>query len=123
MASIYNQCNRLYHGAYITANQGSNEEVHKAWLLNAIDYIEKAIGINPQEPSYYFNLAICYRENNQIKDAETAIDKAVQLKTDDVDHLRLAYEIYIKVGNGEKAKEVKKKIQGISPIIATMLDM
>ena len=126
LSSVYNQANRFYYGAYNTANKNSNNKSskgieHKSWLITAIDYLEKAIELKPNEASYYYNLAICYRENKQLEDAVTAIDKCIELGTNDVDHLRLAYEIYIDSGNGDKAKSIKETLAKISPYAAAML--
>ena len=126
LSSIYNQANRFYYGAYNTANKNSNNKSskgieHKSWLITAIDYLEKAIELKPNEASYYYNLAICYRENKQLEDAVTAIDKCIELGTNDIDHLRLAYKIYIDSGNGDKAKHIKEALAKVSPYAAAML--
>lgn len=126
LSSIYNQANRFYYGAYYTAKKASNNKSskrteHKSWLITAIDYLEKAIELKPNEASYYYNLATCYKENKQLKDAVAAIDKCIELGTNDIDHLRLAYKIYIDSGNGNKAKSIKETLAKVSPYAAAML--
>ena len=54
-AGLYNQKNRLYFGAYTTLE--AKGEVYPEYLETAIQALEKAIKLNGDEPSYYYNLA------------------------------------------------------------------
>lgn len=120
-SGIYNQTNRLYFGAYKTASNNSQEEVDESWLRKAIDSLEKAVLINPKEPSYYYNLAICYRESKQLDQAVEAIDQCRKLDTKDSDHLHLAYMIYKETGKENDAEQVKAELEIINPYVAAML--
>jgi len=120
-SGIYNQNNRLYFGAYQTASNNSQKEVDESWLRKAIDYLEKAVLINPKEASYYYNLAICYRESKQLDQAVEAIDQCMKLDTKDSDHLRLAYMIYKEAGKDKDAEQVKAELEIINPYVAAML--
>ena len=64
-AGLYNQKNRLYFGAYTTLE--AKGEVHPEYLETAIQALEKAIKLNGDEPSYYYNLATCQRKKGRLR--------------------------------------------------------
>ncbi len=121
LGGIYNQTNRLFFGAYETSNRSSTREINKSWLIKAIEALEKAIELKPNEPSYFYNLALCYQKNKQLAESEKAIDRCLEINSGDSDHLRLAYSIYIEAAKFEKAKKIKERLEKEFPYIATML--
>lgn len=48
-------------------------------LPDAIENYQKAIAINKDEPVYYTNLALAYRDSGKLAEAESAMKQAVQL--------------------------------------------
>lgn len=95
IVQIYNQQNRLYYGIY--GNTDNNE-----WLDRAIEALNKALKIAPDEGFLYFNLSVCYdsygdetgkREYYEM--ARDAIDACLERdKKEDSDHLKKACQIY-----------------------------
>lgn len=122
-AGIYNQTNRIYFGAYTTSNHSTETAEHQKLLQRAIDSLERAVELNPNDASYYYNLATCQEKAGRIDEAKKAIDKCLDISTEDSDHLRLAYKLYIQSGEGELAKEVKEKLRTINPYWEKMLDL
>lgn len=126
-AGIYNQMNRFYHGLYMTLrNSGEN---HREYLEAAIDSVKEALNLD-EDPSYYYNLATLYhalwREDGKaedIQEAVKAIDKCLEKGTDDIDHLRTAFDIFKKANEMEKAARVKARLNAIDPMIGRILDL
>lgn len=118
-AMILNQKNRIYHGAYTTTEMHGTPNVE--YLDSAIEALLEATKISPNEASFFYNLAICYREKGNTAQSVSAIESCLALEKDDADHLALAYKIYNDVGNTEKAKEAKNRLHSISPLRADML--
>ena len=59
-AGLYNQQNRLYHGAYANTKKREHLDV-------AIDAVRRAIELDPDEGSYYYNLATLLRNEDSSK--------------------------------------------------------
>lgn len=118
-AGLYNQMNRISYGAYKTLeNDGKSEP---EYLNKAIEYLQKAIELNPEQPSYYYNLAICKNESGDIKGSVEAIKKCIDLDTDDDDHLSLAYRIFKDQGMTDEAMRAFAKLKEINPVKADSL--
>lgn len=64
---VFNQLNRLHYGIYAT----NNDIEH---LNSAIMYLGKAIEVAPEEASYHYNLAMCFKskvdESDDMSDTE-----------------------------------------------------
>lgn len=120
-AGVYNQTNRIYHGAYVTSNRNSDSEVNREWLQKAIDSLKQAVKMVPDDASYHYNLAMCLDKADQIDESKKEIDLCLNISNKDSDHLRLAYNIYIRAGEGERAKEVKEVLRKINPYAAALL--
>ena len=120
-AGVYNQINRICFGAYQTKKKsGINDSV---LLDKAIDALQKAVELFPNEPAYYFNLATCFREKGDRSSAVTAIEKCLNLNSNDEGHLVLAYKIFEENEMGDKARKVKDKLQNINPLRASTLSL
>lgn len=117
-AGLYNQKNRLYFGAYTTLE--ANGEVHPEYLEIAIQALEKAIKLNGDEPSYYYNLATCQRKKDDLDAAVDAISKCMDLDSNDDDHLKLAYELYSEKKD-PRAKETLEKLAEVNPYLAKLV--
>ena len=118
-AGIYNQINRFFYGAHSTINRNGKKDTE--YLDKAIDAQKEATRLNPNEPSFFYNLAICCQEKETLDDAVEAINRCLDLETSDVDHLSLAYKLYTSVGDVNKASEVKKTLKKINPRRAMLL--
>lgn len=106
-AEIYNQLNRLHYGIYLLTRNENN-------LINAISYLDKAIEMEPEVASYYYNLALCYsskaddtddsEEKNQIlQNACELLRKVIKLDGEkyDEDHIVLACRLFRHTDNAE----------------------
>lgn len=118
-AGVYCQLSRLYHGVYSTLRKRG--DLHTEYLDEATNAMMKATELNPEEASYFFNLAACYIEQDEEEKAFEAINQCMDLGTDDEDHLALAHEIY-KGRRSPRADAVYKKLYRINPFRAEMLD-
>lgn len=95
IVQIYNQQNRLYYGMY--GNTDNTE-----WLDKAIEALNKALKIAPDEECLYFNLSVCYKsygdetgKREYYEMARDAIDACLERdKKEDPDHLKKACQIY-----------------------------
>ena len=70
---VYNQLNRLHYGIYAT----NNDIEH---LNYAIMYLGKAIEVAPQEASYHYNLAMCYKSKVEESDDMNESEKKEMLE-------------------------------------------
>ena len=121
LAGVYNQINRLYHGAYSTANQNSESEIHREWLEKAIDSLQQAVNLVSDEASYYFNLAVCLDKAGRLEEAKQQIEKCLSISDKDSDYLRFAYSIYSQSGDFDQANKIKEKLRKFYPYVAAML--
>ena len=119
-AGIYNQINRISFGAYSTDEKYGRADERD--LDRAIDALQTAIRLNPKEPSYFFNLAICFQKKGNQNGALDAIQNCMDLGSEDDDHLALAYHIFEKYGKKKEAQKVKEKLKMINPLRAEALD-
>lgn len=117
-AGLYNQKNRLYFGAYTTLE--AKGEVHPEYLETAIQALEKAIKLNGDEPSYYYNLATCQRKKGDLDAAVDAISKCMDLDSNDDDHLKLAYELYTEKKDS-RAVGTLEKLAAVNPYLAKLV--
>ena len=78
----------------------------KVNLEQAIEATQKATELNPQEESYFYNMAMCYQTKKAWANALNAIESCLALDRRDADHLSLAYQIYRRNHLPEKAREV-----------------
>lgn len=120
-AGVYNQTNRLHYGAYATANRNSDTEVHREWLQIAIDSLKNAVELVPDDASYHYNLAMCLDKAGQTEEAKREIDLCLKYSKNDSDHLILAYNIFNRAGDAERAMEEKEKLKKINPYAAELL--
>ena len=120
---IFNQLSRLHHGIYET----TKDETH---LDKAIDYLNKAIAANPDEASYYYNVAKCYEakaeghdENDEfIWIACENVSKAVEMGGENYadDHLSLACRLFYRI-NDPKWKDYLDMLEKVSPARAYII--
>ena len=113
-AGLYNQKNRIYYGAYVTTGREVKEYYDKA-----LEAIQQAIELNPEEPSFYFNFATIIRHEDEYK-AALLMEKCIEMNPeDDEDHLALAYKLFRKTNN-PNAVNVLKKLEKVNPYLAFM---
>ena len=113
-AGLYNQKNRIYYGAYVTTGREVKEYYDKA-----LEAIQQAIELNPEEPSFYFNFATIIRHEDEYK-AALLMEKCIEMNPeDDKDHLALAYKLFRKTNN-PNAVNVLKKLEKVNPYLAFM---
>ena len=117
-AGIYNQMNRIYHGAYSTLK--GRGVIQEEYLDEAVKMLLKATNLRNDEPAYYFNLATCYRELHNEEKALETITKCMDLGSEEESHLVLAYEIF-KARQSPRANEVYEKLVRVNQFRAEML--
>lgn len=120
-AGLYNQINRISFGAYLTQKR-RGDVPDPQHLDTAIGALEKATELEPEEAAYYFNLATCYREKGDEEKTIESINQCLRLKSDDDDHLILAYRIYKDAGLYDEAQDARTKLKAVNPIREATLD-
>ena len=97
-ASIANQLGMLYFGV--------------GRMTNALETIELATRLAPNEPSYYFNLSLIYEKCDDLVKAIEAIEYCLEISTNapDRDHHFQAWDLYRQTGDQKKANEMLAKI-------------
>ena len=63
----------------------ADEALAKNNLDEAMKKYEAMLGIAPNEPTVYYNMAVAYGRANKFDQALKAIDKAISLKSDDIE--------------------------------------
>lgn len=113
-AGLYNQKNRIYFGAYVTGNRKN-----QSYSTEALIAIQKAIELNPEEPSFYYNYATIIKKDD-VKKAAALMEKCLDMNPeDDEDHLQLAYTLFIQTNN-PKSASVLEKLEKVNPYLAFM---
>ena len=109
-----------------------NDDSHKATVLNQkarlvtdqkerINILKKVIEYNPEDPSFYFNLSVCYEKLDQLGLAKDNIDlcMAKQLSEDekgyDSDHVMQAIDVYAKLKDRETVEKYLNILHTINP--------
>lgn len=114
-AGLYNQRNRIYYGAYETDGR-TNQQYYN----EALGAIQKAIDLNPNEPSFYFNYATIIRNEDTMK-AASLMERCLDISSKrDEDHLSLAYKLFVQTNN-PKADSVIKQLEEVNPYLAFMV--
>ena len=100
-AAIANQLQMLYLGV---------EEID-----NALGAINLAIELSPDDPSYYFNLSTIYEKREDLEKAIKAIERCMDATADAPDpvHLIQAWDLYRKLGNEEKVKAMRNRLDAV----------
>lgn len=113
-AGLYNQKNRIYFGAYVTTGRKN-----QSYYTEALSAIQKAIELDPNEPSFYFNYATIIR-NDDVRKAADLMEKCIDMNSkNDEDHLELAYKLFVQTNN-PKSASVLKKLEEVNPYLAFM---
>jgi len=87
------------------ATQVGNHEV-------AVDFITRAIEVNPDVPSFHSNLAVAYRALEKLDEAEAAIRQALQLEPDYAEaHFNLANTLQAKGKLDEAAASYRQALR------------
>lgn len=97
-AFIANQLQMLYFGV------GQTDK--------ALELINLAIELTPEQPSYYFNLSTIHEERGALEEAVKAIERCVELGKDtpDQDHLFQAWDLYRQRGDEQKMMMMRARL-------------
>lgn len=76
-----------------------------------INEYDKAIALNPYSPFYHKNLALLYLDKNMVKEAIVELEKASNLYPADESLHQQLFDLYTMVGEPEKAKKEKVKLE------------
>lgn len=109
-AFLLNQLQKLLYGA------GRYEEAER--------YGDRVVGLNPSEPSYWYNLSLIHEARGSMERAEEAIRKALTLNEEanpDEDHLSQAVEIFAARGLVDETRQVHRVLSAHFPARAEML--
>lgn len=106
-AYIYNQLARLYFGAH------SNNPTNPHYYKKALDYSKCSVQLDPNEASYSYNLAIILRETS-LEESIKAVEKCLELGSQDVDHLTLAFELFSETKDN-RASSLLEEIESKNP--------
>lgn len=87
-------------------------------------YCEEVILLSPEDVSYWYNLAfLCIQEDiNKLDRAEEAINKMIEIGTDDEDHLKLAIKIYKTKNRNNDVDKLLMHLRRINPYKATLVE-
>ena len=71
----------------------ANDELNKKNFKQAVALYQEALKLSPDDPDTYYNLALALAYDNQFDAAQTAIDKAIALKSDDKGYTDLKQQL------------------------------
>ena len=108
------------------------DDSHKATVLNQkarlvtdqkerINLLKKVIEFNPEDPSFYFNLSVCYENLEQLGLAKENIDlcmakqRSKEEKNFDSDHVMQAIDVYAKLKDQETVNKYLGILRSINP--------
>lgn len=118
-AGLYNQLNRFCYGIHQSLERNGTGDTE--YLTEAISALKWATQLVPTDPSYFYNLAICLREQGHTAGAIEAIRTCLALDSNDEAHLSLAYRLFNANGMLEDAQNVRNTLRGINPRRAMLL--
>lgn len=101
-AYLANQLQMLYYGSSRSDD-----------ALTTIQYV---IELSPRDSSYYFNKSLILEQREELRDAVEAIEKCVELGTDDDDnerYLRKALDLYQKLGDLKNIEVTEKALRDL----------
>ena len=85
-------------------------------LNSAVEFYNKAMNINPDNPDSYFNCGLCLAEMNNLKEAITMFQKVISLKSD------YEYAYYALGLAYEKQKDYKNSIDNYENFVTYAQD-
>ena len=75
-------------------------------ILKNIETSKYVIKLDPEEASYYYNLALAYEQNSQLEEAKSNIEFCLSLSSNedsiDSDHISEAIDIYAQLKDKPK---------------------
>ncbi|MGC8859547.1 MAG: tetratricopeptide repeat protein [Ignavibacteria bacterium] len=84
--------------------------------IESINVLNKLIEINPQKKTvYYNNIATCYADQKKYEEAIKYFELAFHADTTNANSMNGAAEMYLKLGNKEKAIKLYEKILKVYP--------
>lgn len=110
-AILWNQKSRMCYGLYTTEKDDS--QMKEKFLDQAIEALEQAIALDAREAAYQYNLACCYMAKEDVSSACGAVERCIELGSNDYDHLVMAYKIFKQMGDKKKQNEMDVKISFI----------
>ena len=124
----------------VTEQQSKRTDISdtdKAWFLNqlqrllyatkkyaeAIEVLNKVISLNPDEPSYYYNIAGNYQKLDDYQSAADAIKKCLSLSMEDPSYLRMGLKILNNVpGEEGTVAQLSAKLSELDPFEAAIAE-
>ena len=79
-------------------------------LPAAYAYFVKAIETHPKGAFFWSNLAVTYRRNGQMEDAEATYLSAIRLDSNETDALNNLYSMYTEQGNEAAARDMRSQV-------------
>jgi tetratricopeptide (TPR) repeat protein len=100
-AYLHNQAQMLYWGVNDVAA--------------AEDHARRAIALNPEQPSYKYNLSMLLEDRGELEEAETLVDAymTTEQSQDDSDHLSQAVDIYLKRDRPDDARAAYERLKQV----------
>ena len=81
----------------------------------AIELFEECLKLIPSFPNIYYMLSKAYFKSNMLDKAKTSIEHFYNIKSDDINGLKLFTQILIREGDHDQAKEKIDILQSIMP--------
>lgn len=91
-------------------NEGKEEESNDK-MLEAVQYYEKALDIQPDEPQTIFNIAVAYVAMEDYKSAVPWLEKYVLVSKDDSKGWQLLARSYSELNEKDKARDALRRFE------------
>ena len=97
--------------SFVKATKLYNEQKYE----EALSVFEEAIGLNPDNWAYYFNIGLTYKKLNRLPEAKKAFEKAANLNPQSFSSNKELGELLAKEGDFERAADYYRKAVEINP--------
>lgn len=108
-----------YTKASLRLTEKAREQIQGAQYTSAMDTLNKALSLDPQNPFTYYFLALGYHQKSEYKKSNNFLEKAKQLFLSfpywKAESYRLAGLNWEKLGNAAMARKNFKKAKAIYP--------
>ena len=82
----------IYKNLFLTALQLDNEELQ-------INYLQKSIDLNTNDPMVYYNMSLVYSKKNELKNALKYIKKGLEQFPSEISLINLEIDLLMKMGS------------------------
>lgn len=117
-ASLMNQRSRMWY-----ALAPASDTAAEAWD-HAVEYLRKAIDLDPDDPHTHYNLAMIMRDRGDLEAASGEIGRVLEIDStiakQDADHLRLAVEVWDALADPRR-DDAFAQLKVVNPFLARII--